>query len=62
MARWRARRPAEIPAAPVPLAITAEPHVVDLRAYWTDQAVEAMRSTDIPTETILDAFLDRVTT
>jgi hypothetical protein len=62
-ARWRPRRPAELPAAPTPLAITAaapEPRVVDLRAYWTDQAVEALRTTDVPTGTILEAFLARV--
>lgn len=60
MARWRAWRPAPAPLAleVAPVALEADP--VGARDYWGTLAMDLLRDTEVPTATVLDAYLSRV--
>ena len=65
MARWRAWRPrTDAVAAPLPLLAVDEswdsPEA--RRAHWGVLAMDLLRDTEVPTPTVLSAYLDRVLT
>lgn len=65
MARWRARRPAlALEAAPAPAESSTGllgPDDPDARReHWGTLAMDLLRDTEVPTATILGAYVDRV--
>lgn len=63
-ARWRAHRPAEVPAAPTPLGITGTAPSGGTawltRAAAADAAVWLLTHTEVPTDEVLDGYLGAV--
>ena len=71
MARWKPWRPtqalAPAPAVPVPATglLEAEPgwdSPEARREHWGTLAMDLLRDTEVPTTTVLGAYLDRVLT
>lgn len=65
MARWRAWRPTQAleaaPAAPEPSTGLLGPDDPDARReHWGTLAMDLLRDTEVPTPTILGAYVDRV--
>ena len=63
-ARWRAHRPAELPAAPTPLGIGSQAPTGGTawltRAAAADAAAWLLTNTEVPTPEVLDGYLAAV--